>query len=75
MTVRDATLRAGLSGLARIVIESCALAGGCVLLALVLMNVESVVASALFGAPFPGDFEMTQVASPSPHFPSCPIAR
>ena len=61
MTVRDATLRAGLSGLARIVIESWALAGGCVLLALVLMNVGSVVASALFNTPFPGDFEMTQV--------------
>jgi TRAP-type C4-dicarboxylate transport system permease small subunit len=61
MTARDATLRAGLSGLARIVIEIWALAGGCVLLALVLMNVESVVASAVWGAPFPGDFEMTQV--------------
>jgi len=55
------TLRARLSGLARIVIETWALAGGCVLLLVVLMNVESVVASALLGAPFPGDFEMTQV--------------
>jgi TRAP-type C4-dicarboxylate transport system permease small subunit len=61
MTAHDATMRARLSGLARIVIESWALAGGCVLLALVLMNVESVVASAVWGAPFPGDFEMTQV--------------
>jgi TRAP-type C4-dicarboxylate transport system permease small subunit len=61
MTSRDAALRAGLSSLARIVIETWALAGGCVLLALVLMNVESVVASAVWGAPFSGDFEMTQV--------------
>ncbi len=61
MTAHDATLRAGLSGLARIVIEVWALLGGCVLLALVLMNVGSVVASALISTPFPGDFEMTQV--------------
>ena len=61
MTARDVTLRAGLPGLARIVIETWALLGGCVLLALVLMNVESVVASAFLDAPFPGDFEMTQV--------------
>ena len=54
-------MRAGLSGLARIVIEIWALLGGCVLLLVVLMNVESVVASALFGKPFPGDFEMTQI--------------
>ena len=61
MKANEATSRAGLSALARIVIETWALLGGCVLLALVLMNVESVVASALFDAPFPGDFEMTQV--------------
>jgi TRAP-type C4-dicarboxylate transport system permease small subunit len=61
MTADNPTLRAGLSGLARIVIETWALLGGCVLLALVLMNVGSVVASALFSTPFPGDFEMTQV--------------
>ena len=61
MTADNPTLRAGLSGLARIVIETWALLGGCVLLALVLMNVESVVASALFSTPFPGGYEMTQV--------------
>ncbi len=61
MTAREAALRAGLSGFARIVIEIWALLGGLILLALVLMNVESVVASALFNSPFPGDFEMTQV--------------
>ena len=54
-------MRARLSGLARIVIEIWALLGGCVLLTLVLMNVGSVVASALISTPFPGDFEMTQV--------------
>jgi len=57
----DATMRAGFSGLARMVIEVWALAGGCILLALVLMNAGSVISSAVFGAPFPGDFEMTQV--------------
>ena len=54
-------MRARFSGLARIVIEIWALLGGCVLLALVLMNVGSVVASALISTPFHGDFEMTQV--------------
>ncbi len=61
MTAQDANTRAGLSGLARFVIETWALLGGCILLALVLMNVGSVVASALISTPFPGDFEMTQV--------------
>ncbi|HSG95936.1 MAG TPA: TRAP transporter small permease subunit [Afifellaceae bacterium] len=61
MTADGATRRARLSGLARFVIEIWALLGGCILLALVLMNVESVIASAVWGAPFPGDFEMTQV--------------
>jgi len=37
-----------------------ALAGGLLLLAVVAMNVASVLGAA-FGAPFPGDFEMTQV--------------
>ncbi len=61
MTARFATARARLPGLARLAIEIWALLGGCILLLLVLMNVESVVAAALFDAPFPGDFEMTQV--------------
>jgi TRAP-type C4-dicarboxylate transport system permease small subunit len=55
------TAAAGPSGLARSVITGWALLGGIVLLALVVMNVISVLGSALLGTPFPGDFEMTEV--------------
>ena len=41
--------------------EAWALAGGALLLAVVLMNAWSVLASALLGAPFPGDFELTEM--------------
>lgn len=41
-------------------ITGWALLGGVVLLAIVLMNVASVT-GAMFGAPFPGDFEMTEI--------------
>lgn len=53
--------RAGLGRHARVVIRLWALLGGVVLLAVVLINVYSTAASALFGTPFPGDFEMTEV--------------
>ena len=53
--------RAGLFGPARLVIRYWALAGGLILLALVLVNAVSVTGSALFGSPFPGDFELTEV--------------
>ena len=53
--------RAGPSRLARVVIELWALLGGGVLCAVVLINVYSTVMGALFSAPFPGDFEMTEV--------------
>lgn len=58
----DATGRkAGpLDGLARRLIEGWALLGGGVLLAIVAMQTASVVAG-IFGAPLPGDFEMTEV--------------
>jgi TRAP-type C4-dicarboxylate transport system permease small subunit len=55
------TAAAGSWGLARSVITGWALLGGIVLLALVVMNVISVLGSALLGTPFPGDFEMTEV--------------
>ncbi len=45
----------------RMTIEGWALAGGALLLAVVLMNTWSVVASAVAGTPFPGDFEMTEM--------------
>ncbi|MHA1189120.1 MAG: TRAP transporter small permease [Alphaproteobacteria bacterium] len=61
MASMDGTLRAGPSGLARAVIRGWALAGGVVLLLIVLMNVVSVLGSALIGRPFPGDFEMTEI--------------
>jgi len=46
---------------ARVAITAWAIAGGTILLALVVMNVVSVVGSALFAWSFPGDFEMTEV--------------
>lgn len=53
--------RAGLIGLARRFIELWALAGGMVLLVLVLMNAYSLMADILFRRPLPGDFEMVEV--------------
>ncbi|MCP4383382.1 MAG: TRAP transporter small permease [Hyphomicrobiales bacterium] len=47
-------------GIASRVIEGWALAGGLILLLVVLMNAYSVVAQQ-FGGSFPGDFEMTQM--------------
>jgi TRAP-type C4-dicarboxylate transport system permease small subunit len=49
-----------LGGLARRLIEGWALLGGVVLLAIVAMQTASVV-TGIFGAPLPGDFEMTEV--------------
>lgn len=54
-------IRAGFSRLARLVIAIWALVGGAALCAVVLINVYSTVMGAFFGAPFPGDFEMTEV--------------
>jgi len=42
-------------------IAGWAIAGGLLLLAVVCINVFSVLSSALFGKPFPGDFELTEV--------------
>ncbi|MBZ0218383.1 MAG: TRAP transporter small permease, partial [Fimbriimonadaceae bacterium] len=55
------TRRAGLIGLARRTIEFWALAGSVLLLAIVLMTSWSVFSSAVFGRPFPGDFELTEI--------------
>jgi TRAP-type C4-dicarboxylate transport system permease small subunit len=51
----------GPAGAARSIITGWALLGGAILLVLALMNVASVLGSALIGRPFPGDFEMTEV--------------
>ncbi len=48
-------------GAARRLITAWALLGGAVLLAVVGMNVVSVLGSSLFGKPFPGDFELTEI--------------
>ena len=52
---------AGPAGLAARVITLWALAGGFVLLAVVLMSAYSISASAVAGAPFAGDFELVQM--------------
>lgn len=61
MTNAANDIPAGLYRLARPAIELWALLGGAVLCVVVLINVYSTVASALFGTPFPGDFEMTEI--------------
>ncbi len=56
----DASRRSGLAGAAASVINGWAIAGGVLLLAVVLVNVASVVGR-IFGQPFPGDFELTEM--------------
>jgi TRAP-type C4-dicarboxylate transport system permease small subunit len=58
--VSDAPRRSGLAGAAVWLIHSWAIAGGMLLLAVVLVNVLSVVGR-IFGQPFPGDFELTEM--------------
>jgi TRAP-type C4-dicarboxylate transport system permease small subunit len=48
-------------GLARRLIEMWALAGGLLIVALVLMNAYSLAADILIRRPLPGDFEMVEV--------------
>lgn len=52
--------RTGISGVAAAVITGWALLGGFVLLAVVVMNVVSVIGGIVW-IPFPGDFEMTEI--------------
>jgi TRAP-type C4-dicarboxylate transport system permease small subunit len=58
--VTDAHGRRGLLGVAAAVIHLWAIAGGVVLLAVVLVNVASV-AGGIVWKPFPGDFELTEM--------------
>lgn len=60
MSQEDGEGRAGIFGAAVWVIHAWALLGGFLLLAVVLMNVLSVVGGVVW-KPFPGDFEMTQI--------------
>ena len=52
--------RTGIAGAVERLVTLWAVAGGVLLLAIVTMNVVSIVGS-MFGRPFPGDFEMTEV--------------
>lgn len=52
--------RTGFSGAAENLIHGWALFGGSVLFLIVIVNVLSVVGG-IFGRPFPGDFELTQI--------------
>ena len=56
----DARRRTGVVGAAETLIHVWAIAGGLLLLAVVLVNVLSVVGR-IFGQPFPGDFELTEM--------------
>ena len=52
--------RSGLAGAAQWVITAWALLGGALLLGIVLVNVYTVLGG-IFGKPFPGDFEITEI--------------
>lgn len=49
--------------LARFLITSWALVGGVILIGVVLINAYSILASAIIGKPFPGDFELTEMGT------------
>ena len=53
----------GPDGLAHRVIRGWALAGGFVLVGVVLINAWSILCDALFNRPFPGDFELTEMGA------------
>lgn len=53
--------RAGPLGLARAFIRLWAIAGGLLVIAIVLMTASSVVSGFVFGKPFPGDFELVEL--------------
>jgi len=53
--------RSGAAALVERLVTWWALAGGFVLLAIVAMQVWSVVGAAVFDAPFPGDFELVEM--------------
>ncbi len=60
MALAARTGRSGFSGAVAGVIDAWALLGGVILLAVVAMNLASVVGGMVW-IPFPGDFELTQV--------------
>ncbi len=60
MTETDANGRSGIAGAAAGLIDLWAILGGVVLLAVVLVNVLSVIGGVVW-KPFPGDFELTEM--------------
>lgn len=60
MSDRTQETETGPIGLVSRIITGWAVLGGCVLLAVVLMNTYSVIGNQ-FARPFPGDFEMTEI--------------
>jgi len=60
MTAYSQDSGSGFTGAAHRVITVWALLGGAVLLAVVLVNMLSIIGS-IFGTPFPGDFELTEM--------------
>ena len=61
MTSENTREGAGRKRLAHSIIDAWALAGGLLLLAVVLMNTASIAGSWLFATPVPGDVELTQM--------------
>ncbi len=60
MTAQNSEGSSGFTGAASRLITVWALMGGCVLLVVVAINMLSIVGS-VFGSPFPGDFELTEM--------------
>jgi len=64
----------GIVGLVRRIIDYWALLGGFILIAVVLMNVLSVIGGVLW-RPFPGDFELTQIGAANAAFSFLPYCQ
>lgn len=71
----DLQNRTGLSGLVRRMCTVWAMVGGAVLLAVVMVNVVSVVGAATIGKAFPGDFELTEIGVAIAAFSFLPFAQ
>lgn len=70
-------LGAGPIGLTRRLITGWAIAGGLVLIGVVLVNGYSILAAAIVNRPFPGDFELTEMGTAIAAFaflPYCQLA-
>ena len=61
MSASYAQSGSGFFGAAARLITGWALLGGIVLLLVVAVNMISIIGSSIFGSPFPGDFELTEM--------------